>query len=419
MTYETIGLPKQSEEEIHDHNFGDSYYDVNHDDDSDKDEDCDAEKNIISDNFDENGVRLIFQNDENTSTINKSDLYRKDIPTINWKDLPTNEPVTKESEEEEAFNYWRDYISANDFAMLNKPKVLPPDNDIQLPGNNDPTKTIGSFMRALSEFLKVHAVTKVLEAQLMTLLKDFFPILPVCFTKGGNYKPTFHLYDTEEQEFTTFDVCANDCITYTGLQSQHMICSKCNVPRYKPCTKAACVNAKVDKCIHKDRTSMKQIFYRPITPLIVHLLKQPGFLDALNYHYQKPSLDEEYSLMDIQDGTVCSTDLMEMRLNFIAEMNNRPDAGDYKPVNILLSTFQDGIKVYNYKVCKFKPLLISITNLPPNYRNHVGTGTFLITVFLGKENTPAHNLLYKCFIDELLVLEKGHSLIVDGQKYFV
>jgi hypothetical protein len=82
-----------------------------------------------------------------------------------------------------------------------------------------------------------------------------------------------------------------------------------------------------------------------------------------------------------------------------------------------LSQFYDGVKIFDYKVAEFWPLLITILNLPATLRNQPGVGTFLLSILTNKPDCPAEKYLFiNCFVEELKVLEKG---IVINDIYFV
>ena len=49
-------------------------------------------------------------------------------------------------------------------------------------------------------------------------------------------------------------------------------------------------------------------------------------------------------------------------------------------INILLSQFYDGCAVFRNKVSSFHPLVITILNLPPNYRFKLGNFFFSFAI---------------------------------------
>jgi hypothetical protein len=82
-----------------------------------------------------------------------------------------------------------------------------------------------------------------------------------------------------------------------------------------------------------------------------------------------------------------------------------------------LSQFYDGVKIFDSKVADFWPLLIKILNLPPNLRNIIGIGSFLLSIFANKLDCAAEDYLFSnCFVEELNVLKDG---IIINNIYFV
>jgi hypothetical protein len=89
-------------------------------------------------------------------------------------------------------------------------------------------------------------------------------------------------------------------------------------------------------------------------------------------------------------------------------------------VNLLISEFYDGIQLFKTRIQNFWPLMITILNLPQSIRNKCGVGTFIISLFAGKLNTPAERfLLEECFAEELKVLYDGLEIKLYDKTYFV
>jgi hypothetical protein len=73
---------------------------------------------------------------------------------------------------------------------------------------------------------------------------------------------------------------------------------------------------------------------------------------------------------DIKESEIYLKNYEEMKIYF----NKQYNTIENKPImiNILLSQFYDGCAVFRNKVSSFHPLVITILNLPPNYRFKIG-----------------------------------------------
>jgi hypothetical protein len=148
---------------------------------------------------------------------------------------------------------------------------------------------------------------------------------------------------------------------------------------------------------------------------LYQLLEKPGFLLALNYRYVK-SKNSNYE--DVQDGNHFKKHEEQMNKNFDKK---RKDDINLIKVNIFISQFYDGVKLYNKKVIDFWPLLFTILNLPPNIRNKMGKGMFLLSMFSNALGSNAENFLFEqCFIAELQLLKEGITYKnFKGESFFV
>jgi hypothetical protein len=121
---------------------------------------------------------------------------------------------------------------------------------------------------------------------------------------------------------------------------------------------------------------VQRIYYRPILPLIALLLKTEGFLLALNYGYSE--LHKSYQYGDLSVSSNIQKHLQTMRMTYTDKLQDLQEEGqefnneNYVFVPILLSKSYDGVQVYSSKHSNFHPLLLSIINLPPSYRNKSG-----------------------------------------------
>jgi hypothetical protein len=155
---------------------------------------------------------------------------------------------------------------------------------------------------------------------------------------------------------------------------------------------------------------VQRIYYRPILPLIALLLKTEGFLLALNYSYSQ--FNENHSYGDLSVSINIQQHLETMRMTYTAkiqvlqqeqgqEFNNE----NYVFVPILFNKNYDGVQVYSSKHSNFHPLLLSILNLPPSYRNRSGNYSYnfyyeLWVVYFNivKQNNLTSDRYVPCFI---------------------
>ena len=116
-------------------------------------------------------------------------------------------------------------------------------------------------------------------------------------------------------------------------------------------------------------------------------------------------------------------------------------------INILLSQFYDGCAVFRNKVSSFHPLVITILNLPPNYRFKIGNdfycywnyyciticyikvvltilflflgvGMLALTIFSSKIKSIAEDFLFNNFyVEELLHLSRCPGSLAFLQKF--
>eukprot|EP01031_Cornospumella_fuschlensis_P030919 gene30919-37367_t len=88
-------------------------------------------------------------------------------------------------------------------------------------------------------------------------------------------------------------------------------------------------------------------------------------------------------------------------------------------VNILLSVNFDGVQLHKSNTDASNPLLISIMNLPPNFRNIKGIGIFTLTAMSVKPESPVADFLISLLVQELELLCKGIKVTIRGVTFFV
>jgi hypothetical protein len=85
-----------------------------------------------------------------------------------------------------------------------------------------------------------------------------------------------------------------------------------------------------------------------------------------------------------------------------------------------MSQFYDGIQIYKSSVKSFWPFMITILNLPPTYRNRLGIGMHLLSIFTGKAGSTTESfLLNDLIVQELILLERGITVNVKDTSYFI
>jgi len=216
-------------------------------------------------------------------------------------------------------------------------------------------------------------------------------------------------YSIEDYRTLHFDICPSFCMTYVGDYSELFKCPKCGGNRYRPCHR--CHNAA--ECKHRfARVPIRRIWYRPLIVLVNYLLETEYFLTAINYNCDS---DSKYYRSDIRTGSNYKKHNAEMHQKF----ENKNDSSLIM-VNLLISEFYDGIQLFKTKVQNFWPLMISILNLPLSMRIQSGIGTFLMSLYTGKLNTPTERfVLEECFVEELKQFYEGVLVEKNGKKYFV
>jgi hypothetical protein len=201
--------------------------------------------------------------------------------------------------------------------------------------------------------------------------------LPLIRNRNKNFCQNLDAYAGKDLRHLSFHCCKSGCTIYEGENKDCQSCGKCGEARYHPCTKEPCASRSThNPCDHKGRIAVQRIYYRPILPLIALLLKTEGFLLALNYGYSE--LDKSYQYGDLSVSSNIQKHLQTMRMTYTDKLQDLQEEGqefnneNYVFVPILLSKSYDGVQVYSSKHSNFHPLLLSIINLPPSYRNKSG-----------------------------------------------
>lgn len=166
------------------------------------------------------------------------------------------------------------------------------------------------------------------------------------------------------------------------------------------------------------RTAIQTLFYRPILSLIIDLIQTSGFIASLRYNFVK-SEDPNCRFADLRDGVHAQEHERAMHTRYEAYQAGHKDQKLIE-ISLLLSMFYDGAQVYKSKVSNFWPLYISILNLAPLYRNKVGVGMFMLSLYTGKAGADVEKfLLEKCFMDEMHAMHAGVVYEFNQNTYYI
>jgi hypothetical protein len=287
------------------------------------------------------------------------------------------------------------------------------------PLDNRSFATKGEFARAFSELSSKIRLNISAQKDVLEFIQQFNPYqsLPIKISSAGNVISMIQNYVPPSNRLLQFDTCEDGCVVFSNNKRTQDLrrCPKCNLERYNQCILGSCKGVPYDNCPHSDvgREAKKILYYRPLIPLLIKLLSKPEFILALNYKFVKQS-DNNYE--DVQDGHHYKENYAEMDTIY-EEFCLKNPFQEWTKINILISQFYDGVKVFDHKVVDFWPLLITILNLPPTLRNQTGVGTFLLSIFSNSISSDAEKYLFEnCFIEELMELYKGVRI---NNTYFV
>jgi hypothetical protein len=291
-----------------------------------------------------------------------------------------------------------------------------PDDD-QMPFSNQCLSTKGEFAREFSAMCSILLLNSSAQETILAFMKKFNPYqsLPIKTSNTGKVISTVKQYVAPSNRCLKFDSCEEGCVVFTKQNQNLRRCPNCNLERYNKCILVSCKSRPYDDCPHSDigREAKKYLYYRPIIPLLITLLEKPDFILALNYKLVK-QIESNYE--DVQDGQHYKENYSEMDTIY-EEFCRKNPSQQWIKINILLSQFYDGVKIYDHKVVDYWPLIVTILNLPPTLRNLTGVGTFLLSIFSNSLNSAAEKFLFEnCFIEELLELNEGLTI---NNKYFV
>jgi len=220
----------------------------------------------------------------------------------------------------------------------------------------------------------------------------------------------------------TFDCCPEGHCVFIGENKNKIKCSDLdckNNHRYHHCTKPNCINKPYEEtCFthpNTKRFNRASVSYRSILLLMRELVQLESFREAIKYH------DTHINLEDKKDTTF-SRNMKEMKQNFLNFSEKCKSSSDYCDfniieINLVISWFYDSFQAFHRKTGVFAPIIMTIKNLPPNLKNKLGFGTFLLSLLTYAQGSAVEKfILFDCFIGELLLFHEGVSIIIENSN---
>ena len=205
-----------------------------------------------------------------------------------------------------------------------------------------------------------------------------------------------------------FPVCETGDHVFVGKYANQLRCPTCNTARTGNCHHQSCKHIAADsKCHHKlkYRVPKRVVQYRPICIFLQRALKYELFRKLISCSFEETGLD----YWDVLQKPVAQEQMAAMQTIWNARTDI--DKTTCRPVNLLLSVSYDGVKIFKKKSAHFCPLVITILNLPPCFRNKKGFGMFVTSIFdgqPGRDYSDSEEFLFsKCLVAELLMLAEG------------
>lgn len=310
-------------------------------------------------------------------------------------------------------------LKVNEFLMYKRPE------NFSIAVHNYSDHTLGEFASDLKAFIESNGLSLHAQKELMELLTKYFPHaeLPAkCDNATHDYQiNTLSSYTPPNYRTLWFDICENGCVVYAGANAPKIRCDHCGLQRFRKCTQTSCLGKDYEECRHalEYRVPRKRIPYRPIWSFLIDALQHEGFEIALNYINDDISIENVYG--DIQSGLEYRKQLAEMNTLYNEHICRLPrDSQIPKKINILLGEFYDGCQIFHSKSSSFWPLMVSILNMPPTYRQKVGIGLFCLSIFTSRTDSVAEQFLLRyCFAGELRELQYGRELTLFGKIFFI
>ena len=346
----------------------------------------------------------------------------------------SNEQIEDEYDNDESRNNWNiDEVKLKEmkieglmFSIIDpaiqhcKDKIIPSDYYCSLNGNfnivPNRSKTKGDFTNKILSYCKSINMNNSDIVPLFQILHEYFPFsnLPMTISNNKNIILKLNDYEKSNIPIVEFDVCINSCCVFAGSYSNLFQCPniKCNAYRFtrcKQCKRKKNYSSIINECNCTGRVANKTLNYRPIKSIIMNLLNYESFRKLIDYQYfdMQKYFNTNYKHWDIKSSTVYLQNYNEMTEIFNNKYKNESN-NKVKMINIMISQFYDGCAIYRNKISSFHPLLLTILNLPPNYRFKLGVGMFNLTIFSSDSKSIVEDFLFNnLYVEELLSLYKG------------
>jgi len=286
------------------------------------------------------------------------------------------------------------------------------------------TTTVKEFNDKFLHILRMHHANPEMITSIYETLMEEMPFLNIPFyLSRGNKKISIVNNEIDVHKYPdsihvlTYDCCKAGCMVYTDGVTKICKNDNCLVrERFKPCIR--CPTANNQNCNHSNRIPHKQFKYRSIKLLLTELLKFQSFRDLIKCKFYRQDESKTYDISDRESYEQFEDEMHIRYRNYCKNVNK--EETEVTEVSIISSWFEDAIQLFGKELCNFRPIMISIDNLPPSLRDKIGIGTFILTFMQFKEHSGVEEFFYnKCFLPELLDLFEGFAFDIDGKHYFL
>lgn len=204
-------------------------------------------------------------------------------------------------------------------------------------------------------------------------------------------KPPFASYVKKPHRYEAH-ACPNGCMCFVGPHNDAVNCMKCHAMRYLP----------------NSHVPSRRLHYFPLIPRIVEMVRSARYQSALTC--ERDHTDSSSLILDVQDGTAARQLQASMREDSRQHQTRNRSASC---LELLLAVSYDGTQVHNKmkKTSDYWPLMVTVLNLPPNLRNRLGIGTFVVGLVAGLSGSAAETDLFESmFLQELQLLHNGITI---------
>lgn len=217
------------------------------------------------------------------------------------------------------------------------------DDKICLDGSSQMTKR--EFSEGLGSIFQARNIALVAQKEILQFCQLTFPnaAIPLHVSKKKNIVVDIELYNKPSIRMLTVSICPAGCCAFFANLSKATRCPRCNAERFTQCVHPNCKGLSYDGCtVHRlsGRTPRKVMHYRPLLGLVIELLETSGFLDCLDWSFNKPGGD---FISDLMESANPKKHLAAMHMNYLRRCEI--DRSRYVEVNLILSLFYDGAQV--------------------------------------------------------------------------